>query len=206
MTTEEGASVYESAVDGEGGRQYEEESSSEEEEEDQSKKYKFVENERVKRLGINVGPPAIEKIPSRDMDGESEDEGSVDTELAQPNQAIEDDRASRASRRKSVRITAPGSPLDAVHAPPPLTEGYPAKDQPGPDRDPSPEPQRATDQKWDTRIGRMRDDTSDEEDVDEGYTKAKRGLSRNSGVYEDEKKGKVTKSKTGSVRSKGSKR
>lgn len=219
MTTEEGASVYESAVDGQGGRDYNAESSSEEEEEYQGKKYEYVDNERVKRLGINVGPPAVERIPSGNIDHDSDAE-SIDTELAgqqshyNNNNQIEDDRASRASRSsrqpKSVRITAPDSPMDTVHAPPPLTEGYPAKGSTGAaggtDRDPSPEPARPTDQKWSTRIGRMRDDTSDEEDVDEGYDKARRTLSRNSGVYEEDKGRKLGKSKSGSVRSKSSKK
>ncbi len=69
-------------------------------------------------------------------------------------------------RRKSVRITAPDSPLTATtptRAPAAITDstnsrGYVpeiAEDA----RASSPPPERATDAQWDTRIGRMREDT-----------------------------------------------
>lgn len=213
QVTSEGASVYESAVDGDEHRDYGAETSDDDDDEENQGRYEAVDNERVKRLGINVGPPAVERVPSGDLDNDSEEDEdeSVHTELAQNQgqgpRGIEDDRASRVSRtsnRKSVRITAPDSELDAAQAPAPLTEGYADKTS----RDPSPEPTRATDQKWSTRIGRMRDDTSEDEDEDDGYSKARKGLSRNSGQFEQQAQGgdKVKKSKSGSVRSKGSSR
>jgi len=77
--------------------------------------------------------------------------------------------------------------------------------QPEIDRAPSPEHERA-DAQWDTRIGRMREDTSDESEVDDGYRRARKGLIKNSGQWEAVKEKTAGMKKTGSVKSKGSKR
>ncbi|WVQ74321.1 hypothetical protein IAR50_003920 [Cryptococcus sp. DSM 104548] len=134
-------------------------------------------------------------------------------------------------RRKSVRMAVPDSPVTEMPpsiAPPPTAPG-PVLEAPSPiadhtphplslsgsqptqaprSRTPSPEPERIEHQ-WSTRIGRMRDDTSDEEDEEPDYLKARKKLQRNSGKWEVESKdGKKEKglTKKGSVKSKGIKK
>ncbi|WVQ84814.1 hypothetical protein IAT38_006971 [Cryptococcus sp. DSM 104549] len=95
-------------------------------------------------------------------------------------------------RRKSVRMAVPDSPMDDRRFPN-STPTIDASSNPEPvprSRTPSPEPERF-EQTWSTRIGHMRDDTSEEEDREEGYIKARKGLLRNSGKWEvDEGTGK----------------
>ncbi|ORY31630.1 hypothetical protein BCR39DRAFT_526039 [Naematelia encephala] len=202
MTTD-GGSVYESAVedDGPGG-------DSGSETEDDIAHYKVVDNTRIARLGEIARGVSTERVPRDDESVASDDTAQVAVPAAAPapiSSAKSD--AGSVNRRKSVRITAPDSPVDSisVHAPPPLTSEH-APDVAELERSGSPEPERGTDGQWATRIGRMREDTSDESDNDAGYTKARKGLLRNSGQWEavDEKPRKKTTG--GSVRSKSSRK
>ena len=189
-------SVYESAVDDQGGAAPDESSS---EEEGHETGYDVVENESIARSGLVVGPPAVEKIPMR------QDEHVNDAPMPTIDSAIgknyppapASDAGSRMTSRKSVRMNVPDSPTTetARPAPPPTNDG------PSVDREPSPPPEK-NQEEWSTRIGRMREDTSDEEDRDEGYTRARKGLSKNSGVFQAVKGD--GKSKTPSLKSRSS--
>lgn len=172
--------------------------SSDSEEDEGQSSYKVVDNERIKRLGINVGPPAVERIPSetrvhRDEEYAGHDDASVTsndtaTKSNRPTPAplsIADDKL---SRRKSVRMNVPDSPgPETALAPPPITDpsqttSYVSRSA---ERDPSPPPtQDRSGETWSTRIGKMREDTSDESDHDDEYLRARKGLSKNSGKWE----------------------
>ncbi|WVF67302.1 hypothetical protein IAT40_002053 [Kwoniella sp. CBS 6097] len=97
---------------------------------------------------------------------------------------------STVARRKSVRMAVPDSPV-VEKAPEPLTTSTHSHSyQPTTlnndnteelDRAASPEPDanhERVHEQWSTRIGRMRDDTSDEDDIDPEYRKARRGLAK----------------------------
>ena len=236
QSTTDGESVYESAMgdedeeerheaggvlDGEGEA---ETSSSEEENEEalEARGYHVVENDKVRNAGaFEVGPPEVVRVETRVIrdNGSTASEGTATGSpissshqnhlYAQP--VDDDDRRSR----KSVRITAPGSPNPIsphlpIKAPAPVTSPLAGKAEPV-DRagNNSPPPERPTDANWSTRIGRVRDDSSDEESYDNGYNKAKKGLIRNSGNWESVKPAAATtgsvKKRGGSVRSKSSK-
>lgn len=217
-------SVYESAVE-DGGLDVGADESSGSEDEADLDKYQVVDNERVKRLGINVGPPSIERIPSSNRYAEEEhDEDDADGSVTSTDTAThasprKGDAASilphspaqvpgttsvtsdGVARRKSVRMAVPDSPgpNSPVDMKTPEANNKPL---------PSPEVKYEA-QDWNTRIGRMREDTSEESDHDEGYLKARKGLLRNSGKWEavsdggKEKKSK-RRSIAGSVKSVGS--
>jgi hypothetical protein len=132
----------------------------------------------------------------------------------------------KVTRRKSVRITAPDSPHHPVSnqnqpLPPTPTQAHAGHAEPDSDeeyhthahahahdRAVSPPPQRTTDAQWSTRIGRVREDSSDEEVAgDEDYRRARRGLIRNTGKWETVKSSvtpEKLKRKSGSVKSKTS--
>jgi hypothetical protein len=219
--TTDGGSIYESAVEDEGpdGAAREDDSSSDEEDMEQGA-YKIVENEAVAKAAVNVGPPEVVRIPSDMRDDESMVSDHTATGAAPLSgakalppapaaaQVAEDEKV---ARRKSVRITAPDSPTAWTHgvAQPPIDErGIQGNVDVDSDRAPSPSPERTTDARWSTRIGRMREDTSEEEDEGEEYQRARKGLQRNSGRWEAIKgareKLKKTKGKGGSARSEGS--
>lgn len=212
----DGASVYESAMeDGEAGGADETSGS-----ESEAEGYRVVDNERVKRLGINVGPPHVERVPSDqryphqdDYDEGDETDTSVDTAInnrrsgaglnlgpvvTAPGRTAPSESGSAVARRKSVRMAVPDSPgpdssFHDAHAPTSdAMEAAASRDQP----------------QWKSRIGEMRDDTSDESDHDPDYLKARKGLIRNSGQWELDTDGKRKKksgtSQTGSVKSKSS--
>lgn len=205
MTTADGESVYESAEDGEGENEARDNESSSSEEEDESK-YQVYENDRSVEAGRNVGPPAVERIPSNDQHDDSGDE-SDDTAMGTGAQANDDssiDLAPKLSKRKSVRMNVPDSP--AVQAPPPVTDRDGGLDYSTEDRVPSPEPQRADSAAWSSRIGQADPDSEEERDAD--YTTARRGLMKNTGKWESVKsaaspkrKKSVKGSKAGSVKS-----
>ena len=170
-------SIYESAVEDEGGRAAEDEESSSDEE-DHSTGYEVVENEKIAQSGVVVGPPAVEKIPvRRNFDA---DEASILSEAtATGNHRAPSDAGSRRRPKsvKSVRMAVPDSPsVEMAHAPPPLADGAPSVDRP-----PSPEPEKRQEE-WSTRIGK--EDMSDVEDRDEDYAKARKGLAKNTGKWE----------------------
>ena len=189
-------SVYESAIDDDGGAAPDESSS---EEEEHGMGYNVVENESIARSGLVVGPPAVEKIPmGQDEHFDNSSVVSVDTAIAKSHPpAPASDAGSRMTQRKSVRMNVPDSPTaETARAAPPVTN-----DGPSVDREPSP-PLEKNQEEWSSRIGRMREDTSDEDDRDEGYTRARTGLSKNSGVFEAVKGN--GKSKTASIKSRSS--
>jgi hypothetical protein len=234
-TTADEASVYESAIEDGGDDAYgrNADSSSEDDDEFEGHGYQVFENDKVSRADLHVGPPEIVRLSH---DGNARDDESIASDgtatggspvrptaaTAAPAHAAapvpaEDDKV---TRRKSVRITAPDSPhhpvsnqnqplpptpTHAAHAEPDSDEEYRAHAH---DRAVSPPPQRATDAQWSTRIGRVREDSSDEEvGGDEDYRRARRGLIRNTGKWETVKGGvtpEKMKKKSGSVRSKAS--
>lgn len=218
--TSDAASIYESAQEDGGAAGANDESSGSESDE---AGYQVVDNERVKRLGINVGPPHIERVPSGDRHHDDDDgasESSADTATYAPPSGNPPTLApavmapgpntsseSTVSRRKSVRMAVPDSPgpnspvtqtgLQAAQAQSGQTGQQAQADghsQPGQDRAASPESAFEKEQ-WSTRIGRMRDDTSSESDHDDEYLKARKGLSRNSGKWELDGPGDKKKSK-----------
>lgn len=208
MTTADGESIYESADDGEGddvAPDARDAESSSSEEEDESR-YQVYENDRSVEAGRNVGPPAVERIPSHDRRDDSGDE-SDDTAMGAAAQAEGDDssiEAPKLQKRKSVRMNIPDSP--AVTAPPPVTGTDGRLDYSTEDRAPSPEPQRPDSGAWSSRIGQA--DPDSEEERDPEYNSARKGLMRNPGKWESVKaaaspkrKKSVKGSKSGSVKS-----
>ena len=187
-----GDTVYDTADEGTPDGNPAETSESEYEEEDDSR-FQVVDNERIKRLGINVAPPKVEKIPDESQIHETHYEGSAfdsdSDETAGPGTRAAQD-VSGHTRRKSVRMNVPESPG-------PAGLGGTVQDSPGGEPE-SPGPDGMHEQ-WTTRIGKMRDDTTDESEGDDDYRDAKKGLMRNSGQWEltGGKKGK----KSGSVKS-----
>lgn len=208
----DGNSVYESAMEDGGNGGGDESSGSESDTED----YKVVDNERVKRLGINVGPPEIQRVPSEQRQAHQDEheagadsDTSVDTAthkrqsgppptlapvITTGARTAPSESGSTVARRKSVRMAVPDSP------------GPDSEFQT--DRAPSPVADAPREQsQWKSRIGDMRDDTSDESDHDPEYLAARKGLSRNSGQFEqgaDGKRKKTGTSRSGSVKSKSS--
>jgi len=222
--TSDAASIYESAQEDGAAAGADDESSGSESDE---QGYQVVDNERVKKLGINIGPPHIERVPSGDhYDDDGASESSADTATYAPPSGSPPtlapavmapgpntpSEATSVSRRKSVRMAVPDSPgpnspttqtgLRSGQSAPSSRIETDGHTQPGQDRVGSPEPAFEREQ-WSTRIGRMRDDTSSESDHDDEYLKARKGLSRNSGKWEldgagEKKKGKKL-SKAGST-------
>lgn len=237
MTTDAGESVYESAMEDEGeagdahGQGQGEakmrqvtgadiradpqdgDSSSDEETGGWSEdKYNVVDNERVKRLGINIDYDEPQQRTPRGKAGRLEDDDGAESDgTAEPSPVAkarsetlpQQQQEDSVSRRKSVRIKGPDSPNVASsaqnqsqnqgqgnttaptgqHAPPP-TSPPSANVGDGSDDDVRAAGQ-GQGQQWDTRIGRMRDDSSDEEEEqgDDEYKRAKRGLMRNTGDF-----------------------
>ena len=187
-----GDTVYDTADEGTPDGNPAETSESEYEEADDSR-FQVVDNERIKRLGINVAPPKVEKIPDERQIHETHYEGSAfdsdSDETAGPGTRAAQD-VSGHTRRKSVRMNVPESPG-------PAGLGGTVQDSPGGEAE-SPGADGMHEQ-WTTRIGKMRDDTTDESEGDDDYRDAKKGLMRNSGQWEltGGKKGK----KSGSVKS-----
>ena len=228
QSTTDGGSIYESAMEEDDDVQGEEEemnetSESEPEDEEAMGEYQVVDNERVKRLGINIGPPAVERVSSGNRHDEGYDEeeehgdeygdgeGSVtSTDTATrpppidtnrpPVPSVPADADGKVARRKSVRMAVPDSPAgdspfhvqsstsrptDRASSPlPTSTAANTTSTNADATRDQSPEKHH---ERWTTRIGRMREDTSDESDGDEGYVAARKGLLRNSGKWESVK-------------------
>jgi hypothetical protein len=203
-------SIYESAVeeDGENGRGGD--SSSDEEEVSYSKGYKVVENDKVSKAGEAAGPgegkvmipapPPPARAPSVFSDKSDDTATGINTAInAGKTESVR-------SRRKSVRMNLPDSPT--VETTPRSGVGSSA---PAQDRTPSPLPPQtqthstiingtstalgapvtstttpSREAQWSTRIGRMREDSSDDEDggrTDE-YTKSRNKLLKNSGNWE----------------------
>ena len=200
MTTSDGQSVYESAVDGDA-------SSDDGDEAD----YDIVENDAISRSGIVVGPPAVEKIPAERHYDDVDSVYSDDTATGRKGTAAPaSDVGSRSGRRpksvksvKSVRMAIPGSPsVEKLPRPEPSAAPVPApREAPSIERTGSPPPENMQEQ-WKTRIGYMREDTSDEEEKDEDYVNARKGLIRNSGKWEavSNKPKKRSSSNKGSVK------
>jgi hypothetical protein len=195
-TTADGESVYESAQEDGQGQEEDEDSSSDEEHDDS--KYKVYENDRSVQAGMNVGPPAIERIPS---DRRDEDSGDESDGTAQGVPAAEESEQPQLAKRKSVRMNVPDSP--AVTAPPPVTPAT-GHDYSTEDRAPSPEPTKPDSAPWSSRIGQADVDSEDERDPE--YMNARRGLKKNTGKWEaikdaaSPKRSKSTRSKNGSVK------
>ncbi|WWC64805.1 uncharacterized protein I303_107419 [Kwoniella dejecticola CBS 10117] len=214
--TSDGASIYESANEGDGSDEDGQGSSADE---DDDMGYKVVENEKVRRAGeIATGVGRYEE--DVDGDGDGDDTASDHTVEAGPTatstntntkapppqaisvpppaSAVGSETASGVARRKSVRMAVPDSPV-VEKAPPAITSGGHTTDNayrpPTSDyghnghgdtnnnnhqdeaRPTSPEPERIKED-WSTRIGRMREDTSDEDDIDPDYRRARKGLSK----------------------------
>lgn len=186
----DGQSVYESAVEDDGAEAGE---SSSEEEDDMG--YEVVENDNITRSGVTVGPPAIEKIMMRrEQKSEVADDAAsiMSGDTATHSRAPPSDAGSRATRRsrKSVRMAVPDSPTVEMAHPP----SAPAANGPSVDREASPEVEKAQEQ-WSTRIGQTQhsDDEQDEE-----YMAARKGLKKNTGQWEA-----VAGKKKGSTKIKG---
>ena len=186
----DGQSVYESAVEDDGAEAGE---SSSEEEDDMG--YEVVENDNITRSGVTVGPPAIEKIMMRrEQKSEVADDAAsiMSGDTATHSRAPPSDAGSRATRRsrKSVRMAVPDSPTVEMAHPP----SAPAANGPSVDREASPEVEKAQEQ-WSTRIGQTQhsDDEQDEE-----YMAARKGLKKNIGQWEA-----VAGKKKGSTKIKG---
>lgn len=209
----DGASIYESAMeDGDEGYGPETESS----DEDDAAHFKMVKNEKVIRRGeMATGDPNYMK--DDEEDGGSEVTVGARSEptavaagaaaAAPPTLGAPADAIPR--RRKSVRMAVPDSPVIESHppahvsqAPRPIAVSTEVKSR---SRTPSPEPQRL-EQTWSTRIGRMREDTSEDEDEDDDYVRARKGLIKTNKwdtVNAAAEKAKGLKKK-GSVKSKAS--
>lgn len=155
---------------------------SSDEEVDESK-YQVYENERSARAGLNVGPPRVEKITHQPR--HQDDDAASDVTETAPGRVRASDAASTISKRKSVRIVnpdSPTSPTSQAQAPAPITQDgldYASREER--DRAPSPEPARPASQ-WSSRIGNA--DISSDDEEDDGYKSAKKGLGRNSGNWE----------------------
>ena len=196
-------SVYESAMGGDDDARPADGDSSSEEEEESGKGYTVYVNETAARAGEAAAPPRVERFAS-DHYGHNDDEVEYGSEASEDTVPAERS-ASRASRQKSVRMAVPDSPaspapMQDVKAPGPLLESNAGR--PGQDRIPSPAPAKVQ-EKWDTRIGRIRDDDSEyeEEEVDEGeYDSARNDLMRNTGRFD----GAAAAPETKNVKSKGS--
>lgn len=197
MTTADGESIYESAQ--EDGNDHEDEDSSSDEEHDDSK-YQVYENDRSVQAGMNVGPPAIERIPSDRRDEDSGDESDHTATGAKDDSSIDQPRL---TKRKSVRMNVPDSP--AVQAPPPVTNPNVGHDYSTEDRAPSPETTRPDSAAWSSRIGQADVDSEDERDPE--YMNARKGLKKNTGKWEtakaiaSPKRNKSVRSNKGSVKS-----
>ncbi|KAK4687651.1 hypothetical protein P7C73_g2464, partial [Tremellales sp. Uapishka_1] len=189
-TTGDEASIYESAM----------EDSSSEEEEEGVKGYKVVENDSIAQRGLNVGPPEKVSQPIR----------AYPSAATSPGRPVEDDAFSitsgstalgkhsatqtrRKSIAKSVRMDVPESPTDVKQAAPQSHSHEMGAALPSP---PSEKPQ----QSWSTRIGRMREDTSDESDHDDEYLAARKGLKKNTGKWETGSEGQAAVKKSGTVK------
>lgn len=208
QTTDGGNSVYEDAEDGATM-----EGSGSESEDDGGHQYDVVVNEKIERRGEIARGHAVERIPgevgdseyyAREDDGAHyESDGSEDTATGRGGQGgLSVDTA---GKRKSVRMDVPPSPAGVLAPGPivsPANEAYSQSREA--ERAPSPEPQRV-EEPWNTRIGQQ-DETSDD-DGDDEYRRARRGLQKNTGAWEavKDKVGKGGK-KAGSVRSKGSRK
>ncbi|WVO18516.1 hypothetical protein L204_106235 [Cryptococcus depauperatus] len=219
------ASVYESAVEDDEDGPYGPQSDSSDEEEAAAaqSKYKIIRNERVSRQGEMV----MDNTHHGREDEDGDEGGSQVTIGAKPERANGTDATApiemaalgqevTVKRRKSVRMAVPDSPITEM-TPPLLTSSlnhtpHPSRpiaissDFTPRSRSPSPEPQRV-EQIWSTRINKAREDTSEEEDENENYLKARKELKRNSGKWAavEEAKAKADSlKKRGSVKSKGS--
>ncbi|WVR09610.1 hypothetical protein IAU60_006682 [Kwoniella sp. DSM 27419] len=197
--TSDNNSVYESAVE-DGG--HDDDSSEDEDMEG----YKVVENDKVARAGDmatgrardqddNASAASDDTVGAAAKGNTNANRATAPPPMYLPTAPTSTGgSALGVNRRKSVRMAVPDSPSvektppPEVKAPAPLTNakdsqayrGEPTQtDDSGPqvDRAPSPEPERMQEQ-WSTRIGRMREDTSDEEDVDPDYMKARKGLAK----------------------------
>ena len=178
-TTADGESVYESAEEGGNGHDEDEDSSSEEEHDES--KYKIYENDRSVEAGRNVGPPAVERIPSQDNgEYDSGEESDHTATGAAGNDDSSIDQQPQLAKRKSVRMNVPESP--AVTAPPPVTQEG-GHDYSTEDRVPSPERQRPDSAAWSSRIGQA-DPESEEDERDPEYTSARKELKKNTGKWE----------------------
>ncbi|TYJ57965.1 hypothetical protein B9479_001323 [Cryptococcus floricola] len=231
----DGASVYESAYEDEdqGTRGYGPEDTDSSDDEDGD--YQVFKNEKhIRRGEMASGDPDYGKqyddVGSDLTVGARSEHTTVAPTAPSLAPALEPPTETP-RRRKSVRMAVPDSPVTEIIpsiSPPPTAPG-PVFGSPSPNsnqnphplslsesqpaqaprsRTPSPEPERV-EQQWSTRIGRMREDTSDEEDDVPDYVKARKKLQRNSGKWEvdgkEEKKEKGLKKK-GSVKSKGIKK
>jgi hypothetical protein len=198
MTTADGESVYESAE--EGGNDQEDDSSSDEEHDES--KYKVYENDRNVQAGMNVGPPAIERIPSDRRDDEDSGDESDDTATGAGAQVDDSADTPQLAKRKSVRMNVPDSP--AVTAPPPVTDPSIGHDYSTEDRAASPEPERERpgSAAWSSRIGQA--DVDSEEERDPQYMDARKGLKKNTGQWENVKAA-VSPKRSKSVKSSASK-
>ncbi|WVW86378.1 hypothetical protein I302_108424 [Kwoniella bestiolae CBS 10118] len=229
--TSDGASIYESANEGDSDEDGQGSSADEDE-----TKYKVVENEKVKRAGeIATGVSryneddgddtasdhTVEAVPAPSSTStRAPPPGPINVDPPAPGKATSTVSSNGVSRRKSVRMAVPDSPVvekappavvphsattDNAYQPPTSNYGY-NEDQSERERPNSPEPERIKGD-WSTRIGRMRDDTSDEDDRDPEYMSARKGLRKlekkwdamNAEEREREKEGKLKK--RGSVRS-----
>lgn len=147
------------------------------------------------------------------------DNGQVDddaTEIAGQHGGSYAD-GSELSRRKSVRVHVPGE-APAPAPPAPAAEGYretkttsyitPADSAPRQSMDSDDyNPRRSAPADWGTRIGRMREDTSSEEDeLDPTYAKARKHLIKNDGNFTKSKSKSKSGKSSGSIKSKGSTR
>lgn len=202
-------SIYESADEGgpaPAPRTYESESEAESLDD-----YNVVENERIARLEGRDVPHAAE--PDTAAERAAEDLGSV---VHAPAPLTSDDKPG-VVRRKSVRMNVPEGERDAEYyrqkaeqeeaenhllrvreQEREAAERYQAAANA---RDDSPPPSRV-EGNWSTRIGHMREDTSDEEDLDPQYMRARKNLMA---TEEGDKDKKKKRQSTGSTKSKSSK-
>ncbi|WWC72214.1 uncharacterized protein I206_106176 [Kwoniella pini CBS 10737] len=208
--TSDGASIYESANEGDGSDEDGQGSSADE---DDDMGYKVVENEKVRRAGEiatagryvedgdgddTASDHTVEAGPTFTGNGNNRAPPPGHISVPPPSSAVGSniETASTVSRRKSVRMAIPDSPI-VEKAPPPITKGGKTTDNayqpPNSDygngngnsneeifkgeRPNSPEPERIKED-WSTRIGRMREDTSDEDDLDPNYSKIRKNLSK----------------------------
>ena len=194
-STMTGQSVYESADEG-NAPGVADDSESEAEDEDNSR-YKVVDNERIKRLGINVGPPEVEKMPEdvalqharEDYDSAVTDD-SDETAGPRPARDLAAQGGGDSVRRKSVRMNVPESTstVNAVVAQP----------QTAADGAAMAEGENPMHEQWKTRIGQMREDTTDESEGDDDYREGRKGLMKNTGQWELVD-GKQQKTKTSAI-------
>lgn len=157
---------------------------------------KIVENDRHKRAPSNDIKAPGSSIPEPEAEEEHSTPKAKNTplpELAPPvtapgrvapsvdgSEVTADGDGAKVRRRKSVRMNVPDTPDSA--APNPLQDQQASAPSPAP---------RETASGWSTRIGKSKDESSDEEGA--AYVKAKRNLSRNSGKWETVNGEKVRK-------------